>query len=413
MAIIGNLTILMTADVRKAERDIRGVGAAFDSVRRGAANALMDTSAISNTLASIGRYGLVVGGVAAGVGLLSSAVNTLTSSFSSLLTQLDKIGDMKDLSDSTGETVANLQALSLQARTSGSSQEDMIAVVRRLNVTLSEAANGSVEAANAFKQIGLDANTLLEMSPAERFGAISDAIVGLGDAATMAQAANDIFGKRWQSVIGVIISGSAGFKAAREDVERFGLAVSDVDAARIEEAGDGVERIRFAMENLAVRILPDIADLLESILPMIEKAVERTSVVMKLMAVGFGTSRLGVSARAFAATFPDESRKPPEIDKTARRLLEIEAERDAVGKGVKDFKDAAVELANRFKETVNVAAAFRGSADSLTPFLRRTEADTARGQAALLNAQKQANKSLDSIDRKLKPNSLVLAPVRF
>lgn len=403
MAVIANLAILMTADVQKAERSIRGVGASFAGLKSGAAAAVLDLSAVSTTLSSIGRYGLVVGGVVAAIGGLKTAANLTTAAIEKMFTKFDEFGSLSDASQGIGESVANLQALSLQAKLSGSSQEELFSVMRKLNVTLFEAANGADEDRAAFDALGLSVSNLLNLSPAERFLAVSDAIKNTKDATTAAAAANDIFGKKWQGIINLVLSGSAGFREAQADVKKFGLAMTDFDAARMEAVGDQITRVKFALDGIIDKTLPALLNVTEKVFGKMLSLLERNQAAINGVAIGFGI----IADRIFG---PADIKTPDLPDVKLKQNLILEGEREKneaikeIGKSAKSFADSVAKF--------NVGAAFRGSAAALSPFLQRDSGQVAIQQQALA-AQREANKALASIDKKLKPNSIVFTPVSF
>jgi hypothetical protein len=153
------------------------------------------------------------------------------------------------MAQSLGTTVRSMQVLERAADLSGVSVGEVQQATIQLTKRLSQAAGGSGAAAKALKRLHLNASQLQRLPLDERLGRIQDAIGEYVPVAERAALASDLFGSR-AGLIFTRIDGAA-LRTAAQDVDRFGVAVSDVDADRLELANDAMSRMGVAGRGLA------------------------------------------------------------------------------------------------------------------------------------------------------------------
>ena len=137
---------------RLAEKDAARMGQAFERVRS------------------------IAGGIggALAAGLSVSAVTRFVASTNAALLS------MKDLSEATGASIANISGLENVMRLTGGSVEDLTPILVKFNGALKD-ADGKNGISQALKAIGLDAAELRQIDPAEALLQVSLALQGYAD----------------------------------------------------------------------------------------------------------------------------------------------------------------------------------------------------------------------------------------
>jgi hypothetical protein len=192
---------------------------------------------------------------AAGAGALTA----LYARTAPLIDQNAKLADRLNIST---EALAGMQ---LQAGLSGISNETLSKSLEKMIVNIGRAANEGGTYEKALERIGLKSDELRKMSADQQFNAVADAISGLGTASEQAAAAQDIFGRSGVEMLNLMREGSGAILDAQRRAEAYGLAISRVDAAKVEAANDAWDESQKAMEGIANRITVKLAPIVEAL----------------------------------------------------------------------------------------------------------------------------------------------------
>lgn len=206
------------------------------------------TRKVINDVAKWGAA-VVAAGVAVGVALVKRS--------------FEAIDAQAKLARQLRATNRGLKTLKRAGDFAGVSSGQMTAALRRLDVSLGEASQGSGKAADAMKQLGLDANTVANMDADQRIVAINNALKQNVPAAERAAVAASLFGSRYGSILSELDSDTIA-QAGRE-VDAFGTAVSAVDAATIERANDAMSSVGEVVRGVGNRIAVQLAPMIEAI----------------------------------------------------------------------------------------------------------------------------------------------------
>lgn len=112
---------------------------------------------------------------------------------------VDGIDKLNDLSDATGATIENLSALEDIGARTGTSIDTIGDAVLKLNKELA-AADPKSQTAEQLRLIGLNAEQLKKLDPAEAFRQVAVALSGFADEGTRARVVQDLFGKSTKEV---------------------------------------------------------------------------------------------------------------------------------------------------------------------------------------------------------------------
>ena len=239
---------------------------AIDNTTRGLTSA---GRGIDNTESKVGKLGkagkaaalalggLAVAGVAAGVKLVGSFLETAD--------------ELRAMSVASGASVESLQVLGRIAERTGGSAEDVADAFREMQLRLSEASTlASGPAVDALEVLGLSLSDLEGLDAAAQFDMLRDAIASVEDPSQRLFLAEELLGgstERLQGILGATAgefdSLTAGVEAAGgimsteavESAEKLSLAIEEVKAR-------GTDVLFKAMEKLAP-VLLDFADWME------------------------------------------------------------------------------------------------------------------------------------------------------
>jgi hypothetical protein len=140
---------------------------------------------------AFGNIKAAAGGLVAGIG-----VGGLVAFTRSTVDALDALNDVKD---ATGASIENISALEDVALRTGTTLDTVTGSLIKLNQTLSAAKEGSPQAA-ALQAIGLSAEELRRLDPAEALRRIAVALAGFADDGDKARLTQELFGKSLREV---------------------------------------------------------------------------------------------------------------------------------------------------------------------------------------------------------------------
>lgn len=215
-----------------------------------------------------GSIGSSVLGAAKSYGAMATAAISGALSIQSLGKSFTEVDRQAKLADRLGITVGEVQELSLAADLAGTDVEVLAKSMLKMG-----------------KNIGSDGIPLHK-----RLFQVADAIAKITDPAKRAAQAEKIFGKGGLELINVLIQGGKGIRDSAEAIDRFGLAVSRVDAAKIEAANDAWTETKTVLAGLrnqiAVELAPTVTNFLQDWLAGLELIRNRTEDVGKAMPGG-------------------------------------------------------------------------------------------------------------------------------
>ena len=186
--------------------------------------------------ANVAKVGAGISAALAGAGAASVA------SFARAGTELHK------LSTQTGATVEELSRLQFAAKKLQIDPDDLTGAIEELNIRIGETVRDGIgPAAEAFQQLGLDANELARLPVAERLKAISAALAGIGNNTKRGFLADEIFGGDAFKILPLIRQGAEGIGALADEADRLGATVTTSQAASAAELMGLWENVKAAI----------------------------------------------------------------------------------------------------------------------------------------------------------------------
>jgi hypothetical protein len=220
---------------------------AFASIKRGLGGV---RSGVNSTAV---KMGLMAG--AAGMGLIVKA-------------SLQTIDAMGKMSDRLNITTEDLAAMHHMTQLNGESTESFDKALEKMTRGIGEAKRGLGTAKIALEQMGIKLSDIEKLDAGKQFEVISEAIASQDDQMTKASLSADIFGRAGIKLLNTINQGAEGIAEARDEVEQYGLALSRVDAAKVEDANDQLLRVKQVATGLGQQLTVKLA-------PMISVIAER------------------------------------------------------------------------------------------------------------------------------------------
>lgn len=162
--------------------------------------------------------------------------------------------------DTTSESIA---VMTRAGELSGVALDKIGQASKDLQRRLSQAAAGEGAAADALKQLHLQAEEILALPLDRRIDLISRRLREFVPQAQQAAVAGKLFGE--EGSLAMMQIDPDTIARASEETRVFGLALSEVDAAQVENANDSFSRLQMASEGIVQQATIQLAPVLEAI----------------------------------------------------------------------------------------------------------------------------------------------------
>src|SRR5690554_4373393 len=210
------------------------------------------------------KYGLAAAGVAAGG--MAAMINVQRQN-------IDSLAKTSDALNIASEKLAGLRHAAEQ--TAGVSSGVLDKSIMKMNKGLAEAANGTGEARLALDMLGISAESLQGMTADQKFNSISAAMGGVADHGDRALIATQLFGREGARLVSVLELGEDGLARYQAEMEAVGMALSRVDASKVEAANDSIDRAQKVATGFAQQLTVAAAPAIQGIADaLFESAVE-------------------------------------------------------------------------------------------------------------------------------------------
>jgi hypothetical protein len=246
---VGDLLISLRADLARYQSDMRQAVA-------------LTTGAVRQIEAGADAARRALGGIGAGLaaGLSVVAIGNYTRN---VLAGFDAVND---LADATGASVDKLLLLQRQAEAAGGSLDQVGGVIVKLNANLKE-ANGINGVSQALKAIGLDADELRRLDPADALRRVADALAGYADNGNKARIIQELFGKGVREAAPLLkdlaeqqhLTTRASAMAA-EEVDRLNKSVAQLNASALDASRSFAGQLVPAINGLIYAVEGDPLD---------------------------------------------------------------------------------------------------------------------------------------------------------
>ena len=207
----------------------------------------------------LGNFASIAGSAGAAAGTAFAAAAVALGALA--VRQAQVIDATSKLSSTLGINIREFQALSLVADEAGIDQEALGKAITKTQQFISEAAQGSKSYNEALKRLGLSSKELINLSPDQQFQKIAESLAKIENPTQRTAAALEIFGKNGRSIVGLLPELSAKIDEARAFNDKFNISLTELDAAKVEEANDTFARVGKAISGLGNTIAIELAPL--------------------------------------------------------------------------------------------------------------------------------------------------------
>jgi len=215
---------------------------------------------------------------------------------------LSFIDSQAKIARSIDGSIDALRALQIAAGDAGVDASALNKSMQMLGRGLSDAERKGGAAADALETIGLKASDLTKLDADERVAVIADRIKELGLSAQQTTSLLADLGIRNKEMALLLIQGGDAIRAARTEVDKLGLSISAVDAAKVEEANDAFSRISFATEALSNRLAVALAPALKAVADAFVAGMREGGALRVIVeTLGENIGRMAAIAAAFAS----------------------------------------------------------------------------------------------------------------
>jgi len=171
------------------------------------------------------------------------------------------IDELAKTSDAMGVQTERMQALRHVANLTGVGAEALTTNLQRMQRSIGQIARNGGPAEKALKDIGLNINDLINLSADRQLEEIAKAMSSVENAALRASIASDLFGRDGARMMNMLNKlDSQGLEPVVDSMDRLGLAISRVDAARLERANDAMYEARQVFTGIFQRLSINMSD---------------------------------------------------------------------------------------------------------------------------------------------------------
>lgn len=164
----------------------------------------------------------------------------------------------------------------LQIAASDAGIQNMEKSLTRLNRRLGAAQMGQEEYAKSIRRLGLDIEELSEMDADDRVAAIADAVKDAGLSSEESARHLQQLGFEQSNANDFFRQGGDAIRAARQEVEEYGLSLSEVDSSQVEAANDAFSRVARVVEVIRQRLAVQLAPYIEFVANLINDAAKES-----------------------------------------------------------------------------------------------------------------------------------------
>jgi hypothetical protein len=236
--------IKITADTAQAERKIKDLDKALDSLGSQAGDA-------AKALA------VITGAAAAMAFVINRTINAA--------------GELVDAANAIGVSASNLKTLQTAAQLAGVGTDQLNNTLIRLNQTIGQAVSDGIgPGADALKKLGLPINEIVRMRPDEQFKKITETLNGMSNPAERTALAMDLFGKQGPRILAV----ASELEKVRKITKDIGFGISEKEIVALDEASDQVDQLRIIWDSGVKKAVAEIAPYIVGIAISIKEAIK-------------------------------------------------------------------------------------------------------------------------------------------
>lgn len=209
------------------------------------------------------KVGSVISGMAKAAGAAMAAIGTATIAAGKKLTDFAQEtathGDEIDkMSQKLGLSAKAYQQWDYVLSQSGVDITSMTTGMKTLTNQIDDAKNGSADAQNRFKKLGISMNDLKTMSREDIFAATIAGFQKMSDSTDRAALANDLFGKSGQNLTPLFNQTNESTKELMKTAEEMGFVMSDKSVKAAAAFNDSMDTLKRTFSGVKNNIMGEL-----------------------------------------------------------------------------------------------------------------------------------------------------------
>lgn len=193
-----------------------------------------------------------------------------------------------------GETTENLSRLKYAGEQTGVAFEQLNIGLKTMSKNIVDAANGTGEARDAFRTLGVEVSSLRNKSPRDAFIELTKAFGTMNNATDKTNAAMRIFGESGVALINTMNLGADGVKSLEAEADKLGITLQSRDARAAEEVRDSINKLLKTISGAATNVIGEFADTFTTIANSVTSVIAGFKTLIQwLDAVTFGVVSAG------------------------------------------------------------------------------------------------------------------------
>lgn len=201
-----------------------------------------------------------------------AASAAITAGFTAaVVSAINSVGDLVDMSKSVGTSAREFAILAESAALAGVGVDELRSAMQRLQVNGIEAINkGTGPAIDAFRQLGLEVQDIVKLPADQQLVRITEALRDIEDPAQRAALAVDLLGKSGPR----LLEAADATDGIRQEMEAMGLALSDLDFAAIDQAGDSLDQLKGLFSAITRVIAAELSPYIVAFVKWLKEAIK-------------------------------------------------------------------------------------------------------------------------------------------
>lgn len=227
----------------------------------------------------------------AGAGLVAAGAGTVAGLLAAAKGAADYGSAIWDAHTRTGASVETLQQLQYAAQQTGADMGTVELGLKRLAVTARDAANGTGEAADIYKQLGIsvtDSNGQIKPS-AQLMMEVGEALRNVKSDSERAAIAVRLFGRSGTMLLPMFMDSQKSLKQFADEASRLGLVMDEQSIAAADDFGDALDRVgaqtKIAAMSFGFALIPTLQQAADWFSGALSRAREFVSEHQKLVVV--------------------------------------------------------------------------------------------------------------------------------
>jgi hypothetical protein len=220
-----------------------------------------------------------------------------------------------DAADRAGIAVESLSRLKFVADQNDVEFSSLTVALKRYQVTLSQAASGSKESADALGLIGLKAAQLKNLRLEDQLRIIADQFRRIKDPADQTRVAVELFGRSGEQLVPLLRQGGAAIGALTAEADRLGITLDGKAVRSIDAADKALKKLKATIDSFGSRIAGNIA------LAIVGPQSEMDAAILKLEALQEQLRQLDREAIEGGFSEELENRRRGEINRAITQQL--------------------------------------------------------------------------------------------